>query len=350
MHGHRGSSVTVSHVVDSIASSLGEQDNYDNIVSHATHEPTGGNENFNSLYLFYALAPKQSLNFILHTTLLGTITSIMSIIATIYLCHHFEHSLLQIVIKNNYAYMTIWFVISIYLQVFSFIQRLVVVKKVLQVLNDSGQEIDAMQIEDLNEYYLEKRKELMDSFYFKINKMTGKMRFLVNCFNFLYFPLYAYHYTSIENPMDKAMVQLFGSQLIIFVIQLAFLFVGFFYWAWIGVLEGRQSVHAQQRVSIDNTLAPNVGTPPELIKALPSQKYGRWKKLNAKIPEKCVICLDNYTSKSNVSSLPCSDKHVFHRKCLQRWLRKSTKCPLCNVDCAHRLREQAISSLQCTFK
>ena len=65
---------------------------------------------------------------------------------------------LQIVIKNNYAYMTIWFVISIYLQVFSFIQRLVVVKKVLQVLNDSGQEIDTMQIEDLNEYYLEKRK------------------------------------------------------------------------------------------------------------------------------------------------------------------------------------------------
>jgi len=60
----------------------------------------------------------------------------------------------------------------------------------MQVLNDSGQEIDAMQIEDLNEYYLEKRKELMDSFYFKINKMTGKMRFLVNCFNFLYFPLY----------------------------------------------------------------------------------------------------------------------------------------------------------------
>ena len=86
--------MTVSHVVDNIASSLGEQDNYDNIVSHATHEPTGGNEkNFNSLYLFYALAPKQSLHFILHTTLLGTITSIMSIIATIYLCQHFEHSL-----------------------------------------------------------------------------------------------------------------------------------------------------------------------------------------------------------------------------------------------------------------
>ena len=59
-----------------------------------------------------------------------------------------------------------------------------------------------------------------------------------------------------------------------------------------GVLERRQYVNARQTVSIDNTLAPNVGTPPELIKALPSQKYVRCKKLNDKIPEKCVICLE----------------------------------------------------------
>ena len=100
----------------------------------------------------------------------------MSIIVTIYLCQHFEHSLLLIVIKNDYTYMTIWFVTSIYLQVFSFIQRLVVVKKVLQILNDSGQE-DTMRIEDLNEYYDGKRKELMGSFYFKNQQDDGKRRF-----------------------------------------------------------------------------------------------------------------------------------------------------------------------------
>ena len=167
VHSRRDRSVTFPQIVDNITSSLDEQDNYENLASHATHESTGGNENFNSLYLFYALAPKQSLHFILHTALLGTITSIMSIIVTIYLCQHFEHSLLLIVIKNDYTYMTIWFVTSIYLQVFSFIQRLVVVKKVLQILNDSGQEVDTMRIEDLNEYYDGKRKELMGSFYFK---------------------------------------------------------------------------------------------------------------------------------------------------------------------------------------
>ena len=342
VHSRRDRSVTFPQTVDNFASSLDEQDIYENLASRATHESTGGNEDFNSLYLFYALAPKQSLHFILHTALLGTITSIMSIIVTIYLCQHFEHSLLLIVIKNDYTYMTIWFVTSIYLQVFSFIQRLVVVKKVLQILNDRGQEVDTMRIEDSkNEYYYGKRKELMASFYFKFNKMTGKARFLVNCFNFLYFPLHVVHYNSIENPMDKAMIQLFGSQLIIFAVQLAFLFVGFFYWTWIGILERRQFVNARQTASIDNTLAPNIGTPPELIKALPSQKYVRCKKLNDKIPEKCVICLERYSSKSRVSCLPCSDQHVYHTKCLHTWLRKSTKCPLCNVDCAHSLREQA---------
>ena len=108
-------------------------------------------------------------------------------------------------------------------------------KKVLQILNDSGQEIDTMQIEDLNEYYDGKRKELMGSFYFKINKMTGKARFLVNCFNFLYFPLHVIHYNSMENPMDKAMIQLFGSQLIIFVIQLCLSLCRLLYWTWIGI-------------------------------------------------------------------------------------------------------------------
>ena len=62
--------------------------------------------------------------------------------------------------------------------------------------------------------------------------------------------------------MDKAMVQLFGSQLIIFVIQVAFLFVGFFYWTWIRNFRRRQYVNARQTASIDNTLAPNIGTPP----------------------------------------------------------------------------------------
>ena len=91
----------------------------------------------------------------------------------------------------------------------------------LQVLNDSGQEIDAMQIEDLNEYYLKKKR--VDGFIlFQNQQDDGENEIFGELLQLLYFPLYAYHYTSIENPMDKAMVQLFGSQLIIFVIQLAF--------------------------------------------------------------------------------------------------------------------------------
>ena len=342
MRGRRSRSASVPQAGGTVASSLDNQVNYGNLPSRATHEAEGADEDFNSLHLFYSLAPKQSLHFILYTTLLGTVTSIMSIVTTIYLCQYFDHSLLQIVIKNKYSYMTAWFIISMYLQLFCFIQRLVVVKKVLQVLNYRSLELD---LEDLNGYLFWKRKELMETFYFKINKTTGKMRFLVNSFNLLYFPLHMMNYTSIENPMDKAMIKLFGSQLAIFVTQVAFLFGGFFYWTWRGNLERTQNGNARQVASINNTIVSNTGASPELIKALPSQKYGRCKEHNSNIPEKCVICLEVYESESDISSLPCSDKHVYHTKCLQRWLRKSTKCPLCNIDCAHHLRKQAISSL-----
>ena len=47
---------------------------------------------------------------------------------------------------------------SIYLQVFFFYSTTGCLKKVLQILNDSGQEIDTMQIEDLNGITMEKEK------------------------------------------------------------------------------------------------------------------------------------------------------------------------------------------------
>ena len=116
-------------------------------------------------------------------------------------------------------------------------------------------------------------------------------------------------------------------------IQVAF-FVGFFIGHGTN-LERRQYVNARQTASIDYALAPNRN--PELIKALPSQKYVGCKKLTTRF-RKCVICLERYSSKSRVSCLPCSDQHVYHTKCLHTWLRKSTKCPLCNVDCAQFMR------------
>lgn len=43
--------------------------------------------------------------------------------------------------------------------------------------------------------------------------------------------------------------------------------------------------------------------------------------------EKCVICLEEFLSGSEVSRMPCS--HVYHEDCIYRWLEKSGSCPLC---------------------
>lgn len=41
----------------------------------------------------------------------------------------------------------------------------------------------------------------------------------------------------------------------------------------------------------------------------------------------CPICLSDFDEGSTISRLPC--KHAFHGRCIKKWLRKSSKCPLC---------------------
>ncbi|KAF8015885.1 hypothetical protein BT93_H1434 [Corymbia citriodora subsp. variegata] len=43
--------------------------------------------------------------------------------------------------------------------------------------------------------------------------------------------------------------------------------------------------------------------------------------------ECCSICLEDFHRAEKVTELPCS--HVFHRRCIIRWLEGSNSCPLC---------------------
>ncbi|KAI4290966.1 hypothetical protein PAPHI01_0240 [Pancytospora philotis] len=46
----------------------------------------------------------------------------------------------------------------------------------------------------------------------------------------------------------------------------------------------------------------------------------------------CSICLSAYRPKSKVRKLDCS--HEFHRKCIDRWLKKGNlNCPVCRTSC-----------------
>ena len=52
----------------------------------------------------------------------------------------------------------------------------------------------------------------------------------------------------------------------------------------------------------------------------------------------CAICLEDFNKKSQVTTLECHTKHIFHSKCLDRWIRQEhNTCPVC--------REQIIPNL-----
>lgn len=46
--------------------------------------------------------------------------------------------------------------------------------------------------------------------------------------------------------------------------------------------------------------------------------------------EKCVICWDEYILNDQIRTLSCGGKHFFHRNCIDEWLSKYSKCPVCS--------------------
>ena len=55
------------------------------------------------------------------------------------------------------------------------------------------------------------------------------------------------------------------------------------------------------------------------------------KKINSK--EVCVICFEDFTDKHRHKAATLRGcNHVYHKKCLKRWLKERTVCPLCNIE------------------
>ena len=53
-------------------------------------------------------------------------------------------------------------------------------------------------------------------------------------------------------------------------------------------------------------------------------------KNNQKFENNCIICLDEYSNNDLISIMKC--KHIFHHKCLKKWLNESADCPICRTD------------------
>lgn len=61
------------------------------------------------------------------------------------------------------------------------------------------------------------------------------------------------------------------------------------------------------------------------------KKSERIKKCDSILNENCFICMDNYKESELKRELP-SCKHYFHKKCIDKWLKKKASCPICRDE------------------
>jgi hypothetical protein len=47
--------------------------------------------------------------------------------------------------------------------------------------------------------------------------------------------------------------------------------------------------------------------------------------------ENCLICMENYKINEYKRVLP-DCKHYFHKKCIDKWLKKKSSCPICRAE------------------
>ena len=68
----------------------------------------------------------------------------------------------------------------------------------------------------------------------------------------------------------------------------------------------------------------------QFILELDEFQFKHLKKYSALKEDKCPICLQKYKGADIIKEFPC--KHIFHKNCIFKWLKKSNLCPLCKYD------------------
>ena len=68
----------------------------------------------------------------------------------------------------------------------------------------------------------------------------------------------------------------------------------------------------------------------QFILELDEFQFKHLKKYSALKEDKCAICLQKYKGADIIKDFPC--KHIFHKNCIFKWLKKSNVCPLCKYD------------------
>jgi hypothetical protein len=79
------------------------------------------------------------------------------------------------------------------------------------------------------------------------------------------------------------------------------------------------TMRRQNKMSFTNTI----------INALVHRKFH--KQLNGM--SECIICMEKFENgKSDITPLSHNQEHFFHTKCLEEWLKRNNKCPICRTE------------------
>ena len=80
----------------------------------------------------------------------------------------------------------------------------------------------------------------------------------------------------------------------------------------------------------------------QFILELDEFQFKHLKKYSALKEEKCPICLQKYKGADMIKEFPC--KHIFHKKCIFKWLDKSNVCPLCKYDISNDVNKVVLKN------
>jgi len=53
--------------------------------------------------------------------------------------------------------------------------------------------------------------------------------------------------------------------------------------------------------------------------------------------EACSICMIPFQIKDFLRIMPCNSKHLFHQKCIDKWLSHNKACPTCRKEITMKL-------------
>jgi len=70
----------------------------------------------------------------------------------------------------------------------------------------------------------------------------------------------------------------------------------------------------------------------EEIQSLNIYKYEEYILKFRRDDKYCSICYEKYKGDEEVRAMNCPGDHGFHKKCIDKWLLKSNRCPQCNLS------------------